>query len=644
LRRNNPKAANEHLLQALKSNPQHLPAIMLQAIVSLGLGNYETTRKNAEHLLSHNPKDTVATRLLAAARLGLGQPREALEGLQGLLKAEDTYAHVLAAKAYMMLKDYAAATRHLELASSRMPENPELTTQLAAGHLKSGDMEQVWSLLQRLPVEDSEVRRLWHQLAEAQLQRGQAERALHTLASLEKRHQAEPLTWNLRGMAHMALNAQAQAIKSFEQALALDPNYLPAVFNLAQIDLRAGRADQARRRYEAVLQRVPNNAEALLAAAHFALRAGDEQGYLSLLRRSVQADPRSPEGWRQLVAFYLSKSKANDALSVAQDGLSKNPEDPSFRELLGRAQLAAGQKDNALATFRKLVVDHPRHAPSRALQAQAYLALGDTQRARQSFQEALDLDRDFHDALIGLVQLEVREQRFDRARALVEDFKRRHPELPGVHGLEGDVHRAMGDHRAALAAYERAHRLMPSGALLVQVGDALTLLGQRQEAIARLEQWLAKHPEDQLVRHKLGGYLTESGRLDKAVLHYETLIRQNPNNPMLLNNLAWLYGQLGDPRALETAQQAHRLAPNEPLILDTYGWILLKQGRTAEALGHLRTAARQLPRHPSVQFHYAEVLARTGDKAGARSALEAALRLGLSGAERSEAEALRRQL
>src|SRR3546814_7859923 len=66
---------------------------------------------------------------------------------------------------------------------------------------------------------------------------------------------------------------------------------------------------------------------------------------------------------------------------------------------------------------------------------------------------------------------------------------------------------------------------------------------------------------------------------------YTTLFRS------VLNNLAWLKNELGEPNALDYARRAHDLAPDSPEIADTLGWMLVQSKDTAEeGLALLREA------------------------------------------------------
>jgi Flp pilus assembly protein TadD len=96
----------------------------------------------------------------------------------------------------------------------------------------------------------------------------------------------------------------------------------------------------------------------------------------------------------------------------------------------------------------------------------------------------------------------------------------------------------------------------------------------------------------------------------------------HPLRAIALNNLAWLYAAVSDPRSLETARLAHESARGVAFIQDTYGWLLAQQGHLDKALPLLREAAVAAPTSMEIRYHYAAALARSGDQAGARLLLQ----------------------
>jgi predicted Zn-dependent protease len=110
-----------------------------------------------------------------------------------------------------------------------------------------------------------------------------------------------------------------------------------------------------------------------------------------------------------------------------------------------------------------------------------------------------------------------------------------------------------------------------------------------------------------------------------AIGHYELLARGPDPNVAALNNLAWLYHETKDRRAIETAELAYSLAPTTPAVADTLGWILLRAGDKARSVSILKTAA-SAGADPEIRYHYGVALAESGDRASARRELEAIVR------------------
>jgi Flp pilus assembly protein TadD len=85
-----------------------------------------------------------------------------------------------------------------------------------------------------------------------------------------------------------------------------------------------------------------------------------------------------------------------------------------------------------------------------------------------------------------------------------------------------------------------------------------------------------------------------------------------------------------DAHNLERALRlAERFATSEhPALLDTYGWVLFKAGRPAEALPVLERAVAKAPRSGELRYHLGMVQLQAGKKDEARSSLESAVASG----------------
>ena len=169
---------------------------------------------------------------------------------------------------------------------------------------------------------------------------------------------------------------------------------------------------------------------------------------------------------------------------------------------------------------------------------------------------------------------------------------------------------------------------------------ALSAAGRHEEATRRMRSWLDEHPDDLAVRQFLGMAYQSTGQKKKAIEEYEKILARNPEDPVVLNNLAWLYLKSDASRALELAEGAYRISQDDPGIQDTYGWILVQQGEVEKGRRLLKKALEKMSDNPDVRFHYAVALSESGETEKSRQMLEQLLRDGKPFESREEAEKL----
>jgi putative PEP-CTERM system TPR-repeat lipoprotein len=276
--------------------------------------------------------------------------------------------------------------------------------------------------------------------------------------------------------------------------------------------------------------------------------------------------------------------------------------------------------------------------------ATAQLVAKDLAGARKTLQDALRIQPDYLEAQLMLGGVEVQGARFDEAYKLARQIQQQKPKSPAGFILEGDTAFARKDYPAALAAFESAYKLEPSGTLLVRQMQVFNATQRTEEGEKRLVSWLAAHPEDARTRAILAESLIKRGQYKAAVEHYLILNKSTPNNLVVLNNLAWALFESKDNRALGFAEQALKLKPDSPAVMDTLGWILVQQGQTERGIKLLQQALSKVPDAAEIQFHLAAAFAKTGDRSRAKSELERLLASGVAFPQEQEARALLLQL
>jgi Tfp pilus assembly protein PilF len=134
----------------------------------------------------------------------------------------------------------------------------------------------------------------------------------------------------------------------------------------------------------------------------------------------------------------------------------------------------------------------------------------------------------------------------------------------------------------------------------------------------------------------------ERGKYQEAAAAYEKSYALHPDNLVLQNNLAWLYQELGDKKAIALADKLAS-APgieSKPEVLDTTGWIFLQNGKEDKGLVLLQQAALLDARNVQIRYHLAVAFVKTGKKEDAKIELERLLKENKSFTERAAAEQL----
>jgi tetratricopeptide (TPR) repeat protein len=177
---------------------------------------------------------------------------------------------------------------------------------------------------------------------------------------------------------------------------------------------------------------------------------------------------------------------------------------------------------------------------------------------------------------------------------------------------------------------------------LLQVATARARLstGDRAAAKTAFMKAVSLLPDNGDIRLQLASLQEEDGEFSAAVVSLE------PRNVIALNNLAYALAvrtkELDE--ALTIARRAYGVAPEDPNVLDTLGWIEHLKGDPQEAATRLRAAAQRAPNSADIRLHAALVLAKAGAIAEASKHLEAALRLDPSLEGRDEVRELQRRL
>jgi putative PEP-CTERM system TPR-repeat lipoprotein len=485
------------------------------------------------------------------------------------------------------------------------------------------------------------------------MQRRQYDKALTVIATLEKKQPGTALPHNLRGLALVAKRDATGARRSFERALEIDPTYFSAAANLARLDLGDGKPAAAQQRLEALLDKDSKNVRALLALA--ALRADaqsastDAKGAASdevvvLIDRAISTQPTDPAPRLALIKYYEGVKDAARTVAAAQDAVAAIPDRPELLDAAARAYRVAGESHQALTIYKKLAALQTGSPLPYLRMAEIQFAAKNKEEAMDSLRKALAIKPDLVDAQRAVIALHIDAGRTKEALSVARQVEKQQPKQSVGYVFEGDVHAASKNWTEAATVYRAGLKQIGSPDLAIRLHGALTAGGSAADAQRFASSWLKDHPKDATFRL----YFAETARAGKdyasAAQHYRKLLDSEPNQPLVLNNLAWAEAQLKDPKAIEHAQKANALAPNQPAIMDTLGVLLMETGDTAHGLEMLQKASTMAPQAGGIRLNLAKALIKAGRKDAARKELDELAKLGDKFPAQSEVAQLKQGL
>ena len=592
--------------------------------------------------------------------------------------------HIKKAEQAMGQGDYNRAVIELRSVVEKDPANKAAQLLLVRAHLQRGDLEAAQRALDAAakagatPVELAESRAKW--LA----YQGKLDQLLADIDA-GKSDLAEPLRSLYRAHALLGLGRIAEAQLGYETLLAKDPALIDARLRSADAHAMLGRTQLALQQVDLALQTDPKSAEgwatrgglldaldrvdearearqkaigfapgqlsftqylALLSNSFMtALQGGDLQTARNVYKTMQNMTPGSP-----LVRLYAAEIAlaAGDVSVASADLTTLAGEVPDFQQVHAALITALLDKESfelALRQVDELVkasgdnrgaaaARGPIRAAAAAAQgsveravaiASAQVLMGEPHIATRTIDTALVKYPDSADLAAGRIALDLQARRksdaLKRALALAES----QPDKALALGMLAQAQVSSREYAKAVDVYEQLWKVAPTADLAVALSRAKRD-AKMADSPEPMRRWLQTKPEDYAVRLLLADAEATAGNTDNAQAEYERILRAKPNTVIALNNLAIIYGQRNDPRALPMAKKAYSLTPKAPVVADTYGWLLAQSGAVQQALPLLQAAVKDSPALPEMRYHLADVMARTGDREGARSMVLEALR------------------
>ena len=396
------------------------------------------------------------------------------------------------------------------------------------------------------------------------------------------------------------------------------------ILQVQRLLLRAKDKNEAFEVMKELVEPYPDLAETHIALAQAAFSNDDLARARTEAMLALKIKPDSEIAALTLAQVIPDKKESAQSL---QSYLSAHPESREIRIAYGRMLIEQNLYDQARKEFEILLKDQPEDLTTLFALGILGTQTNNLQSAEQYLTTYLNVlaknpaeNRDPAQALLVLSQIAEERKDIDSALAYLSRIE------PGDAYFGAQIKRAqlMGQ-RGELTSARQLLAEFPGTSereqVLVIQADAQILRDAdlQQDAYQILETGALRFPENIDILYDYAMAAEKLNRVDKMELALRKVIKLAPTNQHAYNALGYSLAErnLRLPEAFKLVEQALTLAPNDPFIIDSMGWVQYRLGKLAEAETLLRRAYALRP-DTEIAVHLGEVLWVRGEKADAQ--------------------------
>ncbi|MBW4978400.1 tetratricopeptide repeat protein [Marinobacter adhaerens] len=575
--------ASETLQDLLQLNPDNERIALTLGALNLQQGRLQEGLDLLSQNIDPETSPTRFIRLTTMARIDKGERREAYATLARAIEArpDDTELLAMHGMVALSLEDTKSeGVASLSRALSLNPENVRLRLALANYYEGQGMPEQALGQLRIAfankpddwPTTAAYVRLL--------IREGQTGELRELQQSLENGYPENRSAQLLAAISLAGTGDTEEAIKKLEGLRDTNPESIEVNITLAQLYQEAGQPAKAVNSFVAAAKQTEPKLPLLFRAAR--LHAANHQNESAVEDWTKSVSQAEPELADALAATEILWLISEDELETARSRL---------------AEVGKGIESASLKTAEANLL---------AAEAQKLTLSEQWDDAVNKAQQAFALNPENQGFALLPARIRTQQGNIEAAESAVLEVEQ-------VFGATAPVTTARA---AILQADNRAEEAFQTlYKFWSESGDPAVLpaLVQLSNQVAQEKtdeltaKWVDLVPDSVPANLSRGNQLMTEGNIMAAANHYQKVLQRDPLHTTALNNLAWALRDTDTPRALEFAARAAEIEPENPAILDTYGWILHLDGQHRAAMDQLQRALAMAPDNEEFKKHLDEI-------------------------------------
>lgn len=529
------------------------------------------------------------------------------------------------------------------------------------GSLLQRPVDEIRTLEIDTPIENNPVYQLL--VAELAVNRGQNKEAIDNYLALALSQDDPKIAERAVRIAVFGQNLNAAQIAA-ERWIELEPERIEAQQIIAAIFIRQGNAEQAYYYLNNAIQKQSQiTDQTFISLLGMLVREKNLDTVLKVSKRI--ADNYS--GYAYANYLYGSLASRSNRIEEALDYLDNAlavKDIPDAHAIRAKMLIKLGKREEAVVSLKLAVLSKPDNKQLRLTYARLLVDIKEYEQARIEFEKLHLMAPNDPDLLYTLGLLSLESQRFDAAEKYLTKLLQLGKRKGEAQYYMGRIHESRNQNQKAIDWYQKVHSGEYRFDAQIRSANLIAKMGNTDEAIELLKKMSdGSQSKASLVRIYLakGEILKNVDRYQEAIKIYNqallvvpgnidllyargltgerigdielletdmlTILKTEPDNAHALNALGFTLADQTDriEEAYQYLKKAIEIKPDDPAIIDSYGWVNYRMGNLEEATRLLRKAMSQFE-DGEIAAHLGEVLWVTGKQSEAmliwRRALE----------------------
>ncbi len=479
------------------------------------------------------------------------------------------YGQYFLGLSYTLSKNYHAARDHLAHFLSVRPKHLFGNKLQALVEIQLGELNHAIERLTQMLENNPKEADIYHLLGEALLKNGELQRGAHYLSEALKIDPSRVEAQLKLGLAEIDMDNTDTARWAFSQVLEQYPQYKKALLLKFINEYRANRHDTAKGLASTYIKHHPKDTLGYTLKGMVLLREESKTEALELFNKALAIDPNDPNANTHLANLASKEGHPDKAQRYLETILQKYQHTPTLLKLSSMA-FRAGNAQKGVAYLHKVIETNPHEIASYLALARLNISMGRLDKAMSYLKQVpQDLHQDqAYLAVTGLLALSSNQSH--QASKLYTSLTSSKTALQKVTLEFAAQYAAANEDWPALESWSKQLvQKLPRAKWVQWQANAQWQQKNYEGAKHTLSTWLATHPNDDKSKMWYANYLMRTKDYSLAENVYLDLLRTQPLNPIVYNNLAWILKDSSPQEAKSYIEKALTISPNWPSALKT---------------------------------------------------------------------------